>query len=182
MIRAALVTDVPGIIAILNQNLTNIETASSDSLEREGFLVYGFTPEELTLTIQDPHNLVLVMIRDEQIIGYVLSYELASLNPEWIDHCSASTEIKALLMNSRVLYHRHIAKLKNIKNIGKALLQGLIDEASVQGYEHIVCQIVHSPIMNQVSVNLHQGFGFKLIGLVDEDNLTLGIYLKDLTS
>lgn len=61
-IRPASIEDIPGIIAILEQNLMTHKTADPSTLEKCGFLLHGFTPAEAKVAILDKSNFIYLVL------------------------------------------------------------------------------------------------------------------------
>jgi L-amino acid N-acyltransferase YncA len=78
------------------------------------------------------------------------------------------------------LYHKQIAIKHNRKGAGSQLLQGFLEMAAKNNnnYHHVVCTIVHAPVMNKISAEFHQKHGFICLGLVKIDDMNDGVYLK----
>ena len=56
-IRAAEINDIPGIISVLERNLLAFKKALDiETLEKKGFLIQGFTPEEAKVPILDKEH------------------------------------------------------------------------------------------------------------------------------
>jgi L-amino acid N-acyltransferase YncA len=181
-IRTATVNDISSIIEVLKHNLFQQKSAAQNAtLETSGFLIHGFTSDELQTAMLDTTNhIVLVATENNTVVAYALSYDLRHIKPHWVVDIHGTPEIHALLATEKILYHRHIAKHSNTKGIGRQILQALIAEAKARDYSYIVCQIVQKPLQNTVSTNLHEAFGFSAVGFVEDDKYTFGVYLKSM--
>lgn len=182
IIRFADTKDITQILNVHDQNLlANKIQPKKEILESTGFLVHHFTTNELKICIEDPRNhLVFVMTEDANVIGYQLSYDLKHLNPDWIYSEAISDSTRKLLANEKVLYHRHIAKQLDKQGVGKHLLAALEKEALKRQYEYIVCHIVHKPFRNIPSISLHEQAGYTRRDFLPDDDIDVGIYLKQL--
>lgn len=175
--------NIPGILNVLQQNLIARQKALSDDiLERQGFLIHSFTHQDLMASIFDKENyIVSIAAEEDEVVGYTMGCNVKSLDPILQSKfVTASDKIKDIIFTKKVLYHRHIAKLLNKKNVGKQLLEFLVEHAISQNYQYMICQIAHSPIQNKKSILFHEKFGFVLMGSCQDKELTYGIYLKKL--
>jgi L-amino acid N-acyltransferase YncA len=181
-IRPATLHDISNIIEVLKHNLIQQKSGTQNiPLQSSGFLIHGFTKDELEAAIMDPINhLVLVATENNTVVAYALSYDLRHIKPHWVVDIHGTPEIHALLATEKILYHRHIAKHSNTQGIGTELLKTLIAEAKARDYAYIVCQIVEKPLQNTISIKLHEESGFSAVGFVEDDKYTLGIYLKSM--
>lgn len=181
-IRPANLNDVPGIMAVLEQNLmTNKINVDEKILQEKGFLLKAFTADELrTAIIDDNNHIVLVAAQADTVFGYALSYDLYHVQPDWLSAINVPDKIKKILTTAQVIYHRHIAKDANTKAVGHGLLNTLTVEAQNRGYKYILCFIAHTPIKNHASIRLHEKLGFTEVGTKIVKDGMHGVYLKEL--
>jgi L-amino acid N-acyltransferase YncA len=181
-IRIATLNDISGILDVLKHNLIQQTSATQNvPLQTSGFLIHGFTEDDLEAAIMDATNhIVLVATENNTVVGYALSYDLRHIKPHWVVDIHGTPEIHALLATEKILYHRHIAKHTTTQGVGRQLLQALIAEAKARDYSYILCQIVEKPLQNIISIKLHEESGFLAVGFVEDDQYTLGIYLKSM--
>ena len=178
----ALEEDLAGMIEVLNKNLIadkKLHEINKDNLEANGFLVGPFTAEEISnhLAATEKH-VILVLKEEKRVIGYLISYDIQQVNENLYKEFLSFPEIDAFKDKKKILYYRQIAKLPGKDGVGSTLLKKMLEEAKTMGYEAIVCRIVHKPLRNKISIGFHEDFGFKCLGLVKNDDITLGVYLK----
>lgn len=174
--------DVPGIMAVLSQNLlSNKSNKDPCILQQSGFLIHGFTAEELIDCMNDAGSIVLVAKTDGMVSGYAIELPCTIL-PPWLQALKSAPQLHSLLSEpAKVLYHRHIAKLPNYAGVGSPLLQSVISEAKAKDYRYILCQIVLAPYLNRPSITLHEKFGFKaVLRTSGTEGFVSGCYLKQL--
>lgn len=178
-IKPAELANIPGIIAVLEQNLIANRIADVD-LEKTGFLVHGFTSDEAKEIITDKTNYVaFVALEDEEIVGYTMGCNIKQLQPKIQTKFAAiSQELNYLLSREKIFYYRHIAKKPTTKQVGQELLQSLLAEVKHQNYHSVICQIVQKPLKNAASLAFHARFGFECMGMVQDEKYSLGVYLK----
>jgi hypothetical protein len=182
-IKFAKIKNIPGIINVLQKNLiANQKSLSNEILEEKGFLIHGFTSEDIKASIADKkHSIVSVSIEENEVIGYIIGCNITQLNAEFQKKLSAiSNKMDDLISSKKTLYYRQIAKLPEKTNAGTGLFQFLLDTATNQGYQYIICQIAHAPLKNKPSIEFHKKFGFDCVGSNQDKEVTLGIYLKQL--
>ena len=113
-------------------------------------------------------------------IGALEQIDLTTKLPEKTD-LRQSLQLKKFQKKSdKILYYKQIAKKPGEKNIGGKLLSAMFDEGRSRGYRSVICKIVHQPIRNETSVAFHEKFGFKKISSLTENNITFGIYFREI--
>lgn len=186
LIKPAEITDIPGILTIVEQNLIrNKQQHDLAQLAMGGFLVNPITSAELTTAILHPElNIILIAKQNIEIMGYTAGHALELWRKQdihWDSHVRVSPQIQKILTTEKILYHRHIARKINTKGIGLKLMQILLEQAKTRQYRYIVCKIVHHPWHNAVSIKFHEQLGFFLAGTGNEENFDFGLYLKKLS-
>jgi predicted GNAT superfamily acetyltransferase len=179
-VERATEADIPGIIAVLEEHLLlNKEKSAITQLEQSGFLMKRHSENELLEWMQNEEkHIVLVCREDQEVQGYLLACDMHALSAEMQAHLMSIEAIKNIL-KVPVLYHKQIAIKANQKGVGTALLQEFFNIALLKGYNHIVCLIVHEPVLNKVSLCFHQKHGFEYMGEVEiDDDINDGVYLK----
>ena len=176
--------DLDGMLAVLKKNLIadkKLHEIDKNNVEANGFLVGPFTAEEISnhLAATEKH-VILVLIEEERVIGYLISYDLQQVDKTMYEEFVSFPEIDAFKDKKKILYYRQIAKLPGKANVGSTLLKKMLEEAKSMGYEAVVCRIVHQPLRNKISIGFHEDFGFKCLGMVKNDEITLGVYFKEL--
>lgn len=180
-IKKADLENISGILSVLEKNLIiNKHPSETPTLEERGFLIHGFTQEDLELNIPNEHYSILVAMDENKIIGYIMGCDLTLKTDLKNTLSSVSVDLTKILSSSKVFYHRHIAKENNIKNIGTQLLQKQIETAKNLGFQYIICQIAHAPFQNKISLALHEKFDFACMGTLPDGEYTFGIYVKTL--
>lgn len=179
-VESASIDDIPGIIAVLEENLLiNKDKSAIGHLEKSGFLVVRHSQEALRNWIEDKKNqIVLVCKEDQEVVGYILGCDLTAHALKMQAKVAEFQLLRDISMTHPVLYHKQIAIQSNRKGVGAKLLQAFFALAATKGYHHIVAFIVHEPVLNKVSVEFHQKHGFEYIGLVQIDDMKAGAYLK----
>jgi GNAT superfamily N-acetyltransferase len=178
-IKVAELSHVPGIMAVCHQNyIANKPNQDKTELAQHGFLLHSFSIPEISNAIEDKHNhIVLVAVAEGEVIGYAWSYNLHKVDAQLANSLIEAIPEEAA-WTSKVLYHRHIARTLHHKGVGRELLQQVLHEATTHLYRYVVCKIAHQPFFNERSRQLHEDFGFKQIGFVDEtDGIQYGVYL-----
>jgi L-amino acid N-acyltransferase YncA len=163
MIREAIVSDIPEIMTILQENLlSNLSHLDQNSLESRGFIIFGFNEYDLKKMIEDKKNFMVLIAQEcQQIIGYTICFD---------DKDSPQ----------KLLYYKHIAILPNKKGVAKQLMQAIIDKAYKSYYQGIICHIALYPIKNCVSIAFHEKYGFKLLSTIQKEEIQFGLYKLDL--
>ena len=91
-----------------------------------------------------------------------------------------SKEIEDIILSGKAFYLRHIAKAPGKNQVGKKLLQALLNEAKNAGYQYIICQIAHKPLQNKASIAFHEKMGFTCVGEAKDGDNEFGVYFKPL--
>lgn len=176
--------DLIGMLAILNINLISdkkIHRINKKQVEANGFLVGPFTADEIATHLVSTENHIILVAREEDLVtGYLISYDLCRVSDGLYKEFTSFPEIDKVQDKKKILYYRQVAKLPGKENIGSKLLQKMLDEAKEKGYEMVVCRVVHKPFQNKISIAFHKKFGFKFLGLVQNGDMTLGVYMKAL--
>jgi L-amino acid N-acyltransferase YncA len=141
-VRKALVKDLKAITEIYNEAVLKTDAT------------FDNTPKTLKeqrewFDEHGPHNPVLVADADGKVQGW------ASLS-QWSSRCAyaATAEISIYIKEE----HRN-------QGIGKLLMQAILDAGDEAGLHTVISRITGG---NQVSVRLHEKFGFKHIGVMRE--------------
>lgn len=168
-IRFAKLNDIPEIISVLEQNLLAFKkNLDTNTLEQQGFLIHGFTPEEAKTSILDKdYSIFLISTENNEVIGYAMGCDITKLK-----------EPPTPVSSEKTFYLKHIAKKPDKNNVGKELLRTLFELAKEKGYKNIICQIAHKPLQNKASITFHEKLGFMCISEGQEEDKTFGVYLK----
>lgn len=141
-IRKAAIKDLGAITEIYNEAV--LKTVATFDTEPK-------TVEEQKLWFEshDSKHPILVAEQDDAIVGW------ASLS-KWSDRCAYSdtAEISVYVKEE----HRR-------KGTGKKLMQEILDQGHKVGLHTVVARIAES---NEVSVRLHEAFGFEHVGIMKE--------------
>lgn len=176
--------DLEGMLQVLKANLISnkkFNQINKNKVEASGFLIGPFTADEILYHLQEnKSSIILTLKEEERVVGYLISYALDQVNENLFEEFNSFSEISVVADKSKILYYRQIAKLPGKENVGKQLANKMLEEAKKLGYKMVVCRIVHEPFYNKVSTNFHQNLGFNLLGTVKNNNITLGVYLKNL--
>ena len=177
-VKPAELKDIPGILTVLHKNLVaNKASAELENMEDKGFLINGFTEKELQTYLNDKQNYIVLAAHDDNnILGYTIGYDSQKLAADLYDQFNAI--FPDILQKHKVLYLRHIAKLPHTKQVGSVLLQTLLEQASKQRYEYMVCVISEQPHQNIISKKFHEKFEFKRVGSGEFKAHTFGIYIR----
>jgi len=174
--------DIDGIISVQKRRL--LREKKNVGIVKEGFLVYPVSSKELKELLPRENAIILVAKERERVLGYILSYDLnfwRELKPGWYEKLNASEHVKQVLLRKKVLYLRHIARLKGCKGVGTRLLSELMKIAKRRKYEYVICEILESPVKNKTSVNFFEKFGFVPAGSVTySDGFKWRIFIKKL--
>jgi len=180
-VKPAELNDIPGILAVLHKNLVaNKKSAELENMEDKGFLINGFTEEELQTYLNDKQNYIVLAAHDDNntILGYTIGYDSQKLPADLYDQFNLI--FPDILQTNKILYLRHIAKLPLTKHVGSTLLKTLLEQARKKNYQYMVCQIAEHPHQNTVSKKFHEKFEFKRIGSGEVKGHTFGIYIRKL--
>lgn len=175
-VRFAENKDISGIMEVLESNLiANRKSIKKDILEQSGFLIHGFTAEEMQKFMADEGNYICLVSREQDVvIGYIIACDLRMVEAGLYEKLNRSPE--------KTLYYKHIAKLPNKKNVADKLLQFLVDEAKRRGYKKIVCLISEDPLENKPSKLFHEKFGFVKKGRITDEDLILSVWQYQVVS
>jgi len=97
----------------------------------------------------DSRHPILVAEQDDAIVGW------ASLS-KWSDRCAYSDTAEISV---------YVKEERRRKGTGKKLLQEILDQGQKVGLHTVVARIAES---NEISVRLHEAFGFEHIGTMKE--------------
>jgi predicted GNAT superfamily acetyltransferase len=160
--------------------VVNKDSAELENVGQKGFLINGFTAEELQSFLNDKENYIVLAAYDDHshIVGYTIGYHCQKLAVEL--HHQFNAIFPDILQKNKVLYLRHIAKLPDTQKIGEPLLLALLERATQIGYQYVACQIAEDPHQNIVSKRFHEKFEFKRMGSGQFKAHTYGIYLRKL--
>jgi L-amino acid N-acyltransferase YncA len=178
-IKQATQQDIEQILKICSSNLyKNNKEQSIQKLQDFGFLIAEYTLHQWQETISDKDSLTLVYKEKDDVVGYLNGFNIKKAETVVQNNILSLPELADINIE-KIFYYRQIAKKSNTKchNIGKDLVLTMIDEISKRGYQTIVCQIIHAPIKNSISINFHIKLGFKCIAETYENNYLRGIYL-----
>ncbi len=76
------------------------------------------------------------------------------------------------------MYLRHIARLRDYKEIGKKLLKYFLKLAKDRDVNYIICEILEKYPKNEKSIKFFTANNFQRVGsIIYEDNLYWGLYL-----
>jgi len=178
--RKAKYEDIAKITEICRLNLvgTNKENFSADDFSKRGFLVTAISEDLVKEMIDDHKNhLVFIAQENEEIIGYLTACNIEIMPDDFLPSFKET-------LHKKTIYYKQIAKKPGTQNVGDGLLNLFIKEAQENGYEQIICHIVHQPFFNQKSITFHEKYNFRNIGETIQNKslgeTTLGIYLRKL--
>jgi phosphinothricin acetyltransferase len=97
----------------------------------------------------DSKHPILVAEQDSTIVGW------ASLS-KWSDRCAYSDTAEISV---------YVKEERQGKGIGKSLMQEILDKGKKVGLHTVVARIAES---NEISVHLHEAFGFEHVGTMKE--------------
>ena len=142
IIKKAAMKDLGAITEIYNEAI--LKTVATFDTEPK-----TFKEQKLWFESHDSKHPILVAEQDDAIVGW------ASLS-KWSDRCAYSdtAEISVYVKEE----HRR-------KGTGKKLMQEIIDQGQKEGLHTVVARIAES---NEVSVRLHEAFGFEHVGTMKE--------------
>ena len=177
-VKAAEIRDIPEMVAINAAHLMANKSEKS-RLNQSGFLIVKLTADDVERMILDEENfVVLVLKKKEEVLGYLIACTIANTENFFQEALAKIPELQN--SQTKPFYYKQIAKKIGEAGVGKSLLLALENEARKRGYSHLVCRIVHQPILNEASISFHQKSGFKLVSTFSEEQITAGIYLKAL--
>ncbi len=141
-IRRATITDLPAITEIYNdailKTVATFDTETKTVEDRKAWLEHHGAKYP-----------VLVAVEDGIIKGW------ASLTP-WSDRCAYSGTVENSV---------YVKADCRGNGIGKKLLEVLLDEGQKAGFHTVIARIAET---NDISIHLHELFGFKVIGVMEE--------------
>lgn len=172
-IRLADLEHAPGIVEIMQQNL--LSNLDKDTNLSAGFLIHGFSQEYIENAVKDDNFILYTALDQNEVVGYCLGCRFEKLNAE-LQNKFVGIIGQEQVQNNKILYYRHIAKKRDVKGVGKALLSALLNDAQQQNYQVVLAQIIKAPIRNEASENFHKKFGFEEIGIVKDAEFTAGLY------
>lgn len=156
---------------------TNREKFTAEDFAKQGFLIVQLTEEVARKFIDNSQSHFACVAKEgEEVVGYLTSCDVKESGIIFPEEMAEFKRIK----DQKIFYHKQIARKPGMKNVGQKLLLAMFDEVKSRGYSHVLCRIVHTPFFNEVSINFHKKFGFREIGLMEDDGATLGVYLKEL--
>jgi phosphinothricin acetyltransferase len=147
-IRKALLTDVPAILEIYNDEILHgvatFDTEAKTLVDREAWF------KRL-----QPNHPIIVAEENGTILGF------ASVGP-WSDKKAYSGTVENSV---------YVGKGARGKGLGKQLLQTLLAEAKKSGFHTLIARITDG---NQTSIELHKKFGFFQVGVLKEVGFKFG--------
>lgn len=179
LITKAKTFDAKAIAAICEENLlqNKSDKTNPEEISAKGFLMGRLMEDDIKEMIDDAENyLVFTAKNHDEASGYLIACDIERVD-EILRNQLLSTAKSA---KNKVLYYRQIAKKIGSKNVGSKLVQAMISEAKIRGYEEIICIIVDEPFYNQASIEFHKKIGFKFIKIIDEINRKVGVYSLNL--
>jgi L-amino acid N-acyltransferase len=147
-IRRAVAADLPAITAIYNDAI--LKTVATFDTETK-------TLEDRKAWFED-HGVkypVLAVLEDGITIGW------GSLSP-WSDRCAYAGTVEDSV---------YIREDRRGLGIGKKLIHTLLQEGHRSGFHTVIARIAET---NDVSVHLHELYGFKTIGVMEEVGVKFG--------
>ncbi|MBN1643465.1 MAG: N-acetyltransferase [Dehalococcoidales bacterium] len=141
-IRKATLSDVPAITGIYNEAILN--TDASFDIEPK-----TVASQKRWLEEHGPKNPVVVAEINDEIVGW------ASLS-RWSDRCAYSDTVELSL---------YIKGNFRNRGIGKELMKAILAEGEKAGLHTVISRITNT---NDVSIRLHEQFGFENIGVMRE--------------
>jgi len=141
-IRPAACDDLQSITLIYNEAILSFEATIDAECKRESEQVSWWNDH-------DPRNPILVYEIDGAVVGW------GALSP-WARRCSSATTAEVSV---------YVKKAFRGRGIGRKLLRSLLDEGKRLGHHAILARITTA---NEVSIRLHESFGFQYAGTVSE--------------
>jgi len=182
IIRSAEQKDISGILEVQKGQL--LKNKSLRSAEKEGFLVYPLSEDELKNLISSEDVFSIVAEFGGKIVGYALAYDLKKwreVKPKFDKRILVTSSVKNHLIDDRVIYFRHVARFDNFSGVGKSLEEEIYSLARKRGLGFVIAEILESPLKNRKSLEVHKKRGFVKIGHVDYlDGNFWGLYEKKL--
>jgi phosphinothricin acetyltransferase len=151
VIRKAVENDVPRITTIYNEAVEHT-TATFDTMQR------SVEDRVAWFRSHGAKHPVLVAEKQGMIAGW------ASLSP-WSDRCAYETTAEVSL---------YVHSEYRGRGIGKALFSRLVEAADAAGMHCLLARIAEG---NKASVNLHESFGFRTVGVMHEVGFKFGRFL-----
>ena len=141
-IRKAVPADITAITEIYNEAI--LTTTATFDIEPK-----TIAAQKKWFKAHRPKNPIIVAVVDGTVIGW------ASLS-EWSTRC-AYTDTAELSLYVKETFRNH--------GIGKKLMKAILSEGEKAGLHTVISRIARE---NNISIHLHQQFGFKDIGLMKE--------------
>lgn len=177
----ATLEDVPGILQVLKENLlSHKENTPKEELETNGFIVFGFTKEELETFVLDPNYVVLVLKEGINTIGYIMGYPYYYEHANYTYKEAPTLEIQNILNSQKILYYRHLAKKKDKQGVGSILLKTLEEQMKQQDYQYLLCHVALAPLQNKASIAFHHKMGYQQVAVNLYEDYVVGTFLKKL--
>ena len=174
--------DIEGILAVQNKVLH--DSAPDTARETNGFLIYATSVDELKQIIATAPNSILVAKKDDHIVGYALTYDLAAwekYKQNWNAALTIDPQEREHLHKDKTVYFRHIARLPGSEGVGAELEKTVYTLAKEQGYATVLGEIAEAPVPNALSKRVHEQRGYQRIGDVHyPDGTAWGLYKKSL--
>ena len=166
--------DVPTMIAICKSHLvSNKSEDEKNDMGSGGFLIKKLTPKDLKEMIDDQENFRTIVLKNgDEVLGYLIACDIKKTE------ISFQRKISELKISGKTFYYKQIAKKIGEKNVGKQLAEDMFGWLKEKKYELVICKIAHQPFRNFTSISFHKKLGFKEIGSIKNDKITLGIYSK----
>jgi phosphinothricin acetyltransferase len=133
----------------------------------------------------EPPSIMEMTARRNTILEQQLPYLVAEVNGEVVGYAYASVYRPRPAYLNTVENSVYVQENRRGQKVGKTLLSALIDECRTIGRKQMIAVIGDSG--NRASIKLHQGLGFRLVGILEsvgykhERWLDTVIMQKDLT-
>lgn len=181
-INKATEADFSGIINVLHYNLlSKKENADAPELSHTGFLVHGFDENDLKKYSTNEDALLITAKDNKKVVGYEIAYLMTDEDKKSLwEKCKFLDDISANLAATKILYHRHIAKLPEHKGVATLLMNELIAYGKHKKCENILCMIAQKPLHNLASEKFHSQYEFKQVASLfnSEEQKTYGVFIK----
>ncbi len=179
VIEASL-SDVSEIVGICNSRLlAKQRDEERRDAGKKGFLIQELTDKVVQEMILDKENfLVLAAKSGDEVLGYLIACDMKKTDNLFQKEVLELQRAQSL--GAKTFYYRQIAKKIGTKNVGEKLVLAMINELKTRSYSSVICKIVHQPFCNLASINFHKKLGFEELISMSDNELTVGIYLKNL--
>lgn len=182
-IREVKTTDIPSILK-LQDELNFKNTKNPD----RGVLMFPIDEEKVNKMLFAGGNISLIAEEENEIVGFLFAYpisEFKKISTYWSEKLTKVIEGENI-DSDKVFYYEYLASKEGTKGVGMNLFKEFESQIDGKQYTHLICEILHKPLLNTNSITFHENRGFSLVDKVpyeatdDIPQMLWGVYLKEL--